>query len=131
MKRFAAVVTALLVLGLAGTALASGTLSGKYKMVIKNDSALGGDLNGTWVIRLKTGSYHVADNGKAEVNGKYKIKGHTITFKDTGGPGKCSGTGKYKFKLTGRKLKFTLVSDPSASCVGRKGVLTHGTFTKV
>jgi hypothetical protein len=131
MKRLAVVVTALLVLGVAGTALASGTLSGKYKIVIKNDSALGGGLNGTWVLRLRHGIYHVTDNGKAEVNGTFKIKGHTITLKDTGGPGKCSGSGKYTFKLTGKRVRFKLVSDPSSSCVGRRAVLTHGAFTKV
>lgn len=131
MKRLVAVGTALVVLGLAGAAFASATLSGKYKEVIKNDSALGGALNGTWVIKLKNGTYHVTDNGKAEVHGTFKITGDKVSVKDTGGPAKCSGTGKYKFTVTGNKVRFKLISDPSSSCVGRKDVLTHGAFTKV
>lgn len=133
MKRLAVALTALLLLTLTASALATGTLSGKYKTVIKNDTDLGGALNGTWVLKAKSGHYQATDNGNLVVKGKYKIKGSKITLNDTGGPGKCSGTGKYKFKLSasGSKVSFTLISDPAASCAGRKDVLTHGPFKKV
>ena len=44
--------------------------------------------------------------------------------------GFCPGTGVYKFKVKGKTLKFTLVSDKNAACAGRRGVLTAGPFTK-
>ena len=130
MKRLALVGVALIVLGLASTAMATGALSGKYKTVIKNDSALNGLLNGTWVIKFSNGKYAVTDNGHATVNGKFTTSGSKISLKDTGGPGKCPGTGKYKFKKTGSKLTFTKISDPAPACAGRAGVLTHGAFTQ-
>ena len=131
LRRLALTLVALAVLSVASTALAAGTLTGKYKTTIKHDSALGGALNGTWVLRLTKGGYHVFQNGHAITHGTDTIKGHTITFRDTGGPGACPGTGKYKFNLTGNKLKFTLISDPKTACAGRKGVLTHGALTRV
>ena len=129
LKRLAAAIAAMIMLGAATTALAAGGLSGKYKTTIKGDSALGGALNGTWVIHFTPGAYHVSENGHPITHGKNTIKGNTITFHDTGGTGTCPGTGKYKFKLTGNKLRFTVISDP-ASCAGRKRVLTHGPLTK-
>ena len=129
MKRLAPVLAAMIVLSAASTALAAGGLSGKYTTTIKGDSALGGQLNGTWVIHFTPGAYHVSEDGHAITHGKNTITGNTITFHDTGGIGVCPGTGTYKFKVTGTKLRFTVISDHS-SCAGRKGVLTHGALTK-
>jgi hypothetical protein len=129
LKRLAPALAAMIVLGAATTALAAATLSGKYTTTIKGDSALGGALNGTWVIHFTKGAYHVFENGHAITHGKDTVKANTITFHDTGGTGVCPGTGKYKFNLTGNKLRFTVISD-SSSCAGRKGVLTHGALTK-
>ncbi len=132
MKRLALLFGAVaVVLAVAASALAATNLAGKYKEVIKNDSALGGALNGTWVLKLtKSDKYSASLNGKLTDKGKATISGNKITFKDTGGPGKCPAPGKYKFKLTGAKLKLTAISDSTAACVGRKDVLTHGALTK-
>ena len=84
---------------------------------------------GTWVITFTKGHYKVTANGHPAVKGKDTIKKNKISLTDTGGPGKCNGTGKYKFKLTAGKLKFTKISN-TKSCAGRAAVLSH-TFTKV
>lgn len=118
---------------LAASAVASAKLTdlnGRYRTVIKNDPALQGALDGTWVIKFTTGHYKVSQNGKLVVRGTDKISGNKISLTDTAGPGKCRGTGTYKAKLAHDKLKFTKISDPSPSCVGRVGVLAHR-FTKI
>jgi hypothetical protein len=112
-------------------ALASGGLSGTFKTKIKGDSALGGHLNGTWTITFKNGTYKVTDDGHPITSGKYAITGSNITFKGEHGANSCPKTGKYKFKLEDKTLKFTKISDSNSSqCAGRVGVLAH-TFTKV
>lgn len=125
MKRLVAVVIAAAVLGLVPAALAAGTLSGSYKTNIKGDTALGGALNGSWLVTFSSGHYKVAHSGKPFGHGTDTIKGDKITLSKGA---KCSSVGKYKFTLTGKKLTFTKISD---SCVGRPAVLTHGPFHKV
>jgi hypothetical protein len=110
-------------------AAASSSLSGTYKTTV-NSTVLGGALNGTWTVKLKNGAYHVADNGHPIVHGKYTIKGNKISLKDTGGTGRCPGTGVYKFKVSGKSVTMTKVHD-AAACIGRKTVLTSGPLTKV
>jgi hypothetical protein len=133
MKRLAIAAAAIAAMALSPAALAAGTLSGKYNVEIKNDLALGGALNGTWVIKFKpaVGKYHITDDTNLVVNGKYTISGNKISFKDTGGPGTCPTTGKYKFKLSGIQLTFTKISESkSAACIGRQDLLVGHTFTK-
>lgn len=130
MKRIFTAVVIVAGLALCSVAAAAATLSGTYRETL-HTSALGGQLNGTWTIKVKNGTYHVALNGHAVVHGNFTIKGNKISFKDTGGAGKCSGTGVYKVKVTGTSLKFTKVSDPNPTCAGRRAVLTGGTFKKV
>lgn len=125
MKRLVTVVIAAVVLGLVPAALAAGTLSGRYKTKITGDTALGGALNGTWVLTFTPGHYKVAHSGKPFGHGTDTITGHKITFSKGAS---CSTVGKYKFALTGGKLTFTKISD---SCLGRPAVLTHGAFHKV
>jgi hypothetical protein len=129
MKRIALAVAVVAAMALAPAALAAGTLSGKYKTKISG-YRVNGVLNGTWVIDFTSGAYTVTDNGKTADYGKDTITGNQIAFHDKGGPDKCSGTGKYTFKLTGTTLKFTVISEASA-CKGRHAVLTHAKFTKV
>lgn len=129
MKRFAIVTTVFVALALCSAALAASTLSGSYRTKIKS-SALGGALNGTWTIKLKGGKYTVADNGKVVIHGNYAIKGSKITLRDKSGPDACPAPGTYRFKLKGKSLKFSKVSDPNPACVGRVIVL-RSTFTKV
>ena len=129
MRRLTVALAVIAALALVPAALAAGGLSGKYKTVIKGDTALGGALNGTWTIKFTRGHYAVADNGKVVIHGVNTYTGNTITFTDKSGPDACKGTGKYTFKVTGTKVKFTKVSD-TAACAGRQAVLNH-TFTKV
>jgi hypothetical protein len=90
--------------------------------------AAAGSLKGT--LKATGSKYTVSVDGQSVDRGKYTIKGHKASFTDTGGPAKCPGTGVYKFKVKGKTLKFTLVSDKNAACAGRRGVLTAGAFTK-
>lgn len=131
MKRIftALVVVVSLALCSVAAAAASSSLSGTYKTTV-NSTVLGGALNGTWTVKLKNGAYHVADNGHPVVHGKYTIKGNKISLKDTGGTGRCPGTGVYKFKVSGKSVTMTKVHD-AAACIGRKTVLTSGPLTKV
>jgi hypothetical protein len=125
MKRLVAVVIAAVALGLVPAALAAGMLSGAYTTKITGDPALGGALNGTWKITFTSGHYKVAHNGKSFGQGVDKVNGDKITFLNGAN---CSSVGKYRFKLTGKKLTFTEISD---ACMGRPNVLTHGQFHKV
>ncbi len=130
MKRLLTAVVFVAALTLCSVAVAAVHLAGTWKETI-HSSALQGELNGTWTFKAANGVYHVSDNGHAVVHGNYTIKGNKINLKDTGGPAKCPGTGVYKFKVSGKSLKFTLVSDKNAACIGRRGVLTAGSFKKV
>jgi hypothetical protein len=131
MKRLAIVTALIAALAMSAVALASSTLSGTFKTTITGSGAntLHGALDGTWKVSFKNGTYKVSDNGKAITKGKYTITGSTVSLTDKSGTGKCAGTGMYKFKLKGKKLTFTKVSDTTA-CAGRTGVLAHK-FTKI
>jgi hypothetical protein len=82
-------------------------------------------LNGRWQLRLLAGSrYAVLRNGVAVVRGAGTRTARRLTFKDTAGPAACRGgdaTGVYSWKLSGKSLTLTAVSD---SCTGRRAVLT-------
>jgi len=129
-KRLIAAVATLVVLVAATVALAATSLTGTYttKITGKGANTLKGGLDGSWKLTLKSGKYSVIWNGKAAVSGAYKIKGTTISLTDKSGPDKCKGTGKYKFKLAGKTLTLTKISDTKA-CAGREAVLAHP-FTK-
>jgi hypothetical protein len=131
MKRLTVAVVAAMLAASVSVALAASGLSGKYKTVIHNNHLLHGGLNGTWVLKLSHGDYHMTLNGEPAVHGTFTINKNVISLKDSPGPGSCPTTGKYKFKVAGDSLKFTLVSDSTSSnCIGRVDVLKH-TFTKV
>ncbi len=70
-------------------------------------------------------------NGSPKVPGTYAISGNKVTLCSGNRPGRLPASGTYKFKITGNKLKFTVVSDSNPACVGRMDVLTHGKWTKV
>lgn len=129
MKRFATVLSIVAMLSVTGTASAAGTLHGTYRTKI-GDNVLGGQLKGTWTIAFNNGAYTVSRGRSAVVLGKYSITKNKVSLSHETGPLSCKSTGTYTFKLTGRKLKFTRVSDSSASCAGRVAVLS-GKFTKV
>jgi hypothetical protein len=115
----------LIVASVAGAAVAKSGLNGSWQTKITSPK----NLKGTWTLKLTPGKYNVKLGKSAIVNGKDTITGNKISLTDTGGPGKCKGTGVYKFKITGNKLNFTKVSDTKA-CSGRSTVLKH-TFTRV
>jgi hypothetical protein len=115
----------LIVASVAGAAMAKGGLNGSWTTKITKPK----NLAGTWTVKFTPGHYNVKLGKTAIVNGKDTIKGNKISLTDTGGAGKCKGTGVYKFKITGSKLNFTKVSDTKA-CAPRSMVLSH-TFTKV
>jgi hypothetical protein len=129
MKRLAIATAVVAALALSSAALAASTLNGTYRTKI-HTTALGGAVNGTWTIKLKSGNYTVIHKGRTTVHGKYSIKGSKITLKGGTGPNACPAPGTYKFKLKGKTLKFTKVSDSNPACVGRQTVL-KGTFTKI
>jgi hypothetical protein len=126
-KRIALTVV-LAVLALVPVALAASTLNGAYKTTIKG-SKFGAAINGRWKLKLSTGHYRALHNGTLVVKGVDTVVGHKITLTDTGGPGKCKGTGNYRYQLAGDKLTFTKISDAKA-CAGRQEVLKH-TFKRV
>jgi hypothetical protein len=131
MKRLAVFAALLATLVVASVALASSGIAGTYTTTIsgKGPGTLGGVLDGKWKLTLKHGKYHVLFKGKPVVNGNYTVKKSVITVSDTGGPGKCTGTGKYKFTLKNDTLKLKKISD-TKSCAARQAVLSH-TFKKV
>jgi hypothetical protein len=128
MRKLVGLAVVAVVFSLSAGALAAGGPSGTYKTTV-HTSVLGGALNGSWTLQLKNGKYAVKDAGRAAVNGSYKITGSKMSWTDSGGPDACKGTGVYKFKASGKTLKFTKVSDTNL-CFGRQIVLS-GKFTKV
>jgi hypothetical protein len=149
MKRLALTLgLALALLATSSAALAAGSLRGTYKTTIPNGPGIPPGFDTTWKItftpplvarvpgkptRRTPGGYTFYQNGTTMVDsGTYKISGSKITFKDqhTGGIS-CPSTGTYRFKLTGKRLKFTVISDPANNCFGRRVVLTAQPFTKV
>src|SRR5262245_33563583 len=59
------------------------------------------------------GKTTVSRNGEIVVEGTYKVKGDELELTDENGPMACAKEqkGKYKFKLDGKKLTLTKVSD--------------------
>jgi hypothetical protein len=117
----AGVVVTLAPLALSPSALAAGPLSGKYQTRIAS-----GQLKGTWTISfVPNGTYTVKRPFPGLVRGKDTFSGSTVTFnhEGTSPDGTCNQKpGKYRFTVTGKTLKLTLISD---SCVGRRAVLSH------
>lgn len=124
MKRFALAAILVVLLVMASSAVADSGLTGTYKTKITGS----GHFNGKWTLRFtKRGALTVEQNGNVEVTGSFTSTDSKLTFaKGEKGEGACQGVGKYKWDLTGKKLKFTRISD---SCSGRRTVLSH-TYTK-
>ena len=70
MKRLVVAVFAAVLLGLVPAALAAGTLSGSYKEKITGDPALGGALNGTWMLTFTPGHYKVATTASSSARAR-------------------------------------------------------------
>jgi hypothetical protein len=131
MKRLAMLASVLLALSVTSVALATGGL-GKFKTTITGKGAKTdhGMLDGTWTIDLSSptsGKVRLTKNGRNGNGGTYVITGSTITLTPTK-KRLCTTKGIYKYKLTGRKLTFTKVSD---TCIVRSDILTARRWTKV
>ncbi len=129
MKRVTTLIALLLSLTAASIAIAAGG-PGKFETKITGQSAKAGNgmLDGTWVIDLAnahSGNLKLTRNGKSLGGGRYVISGSTIKLTPKPG-GRCTTNGKYHFKLHGRTLKFTVISD---TCSTRRDVLTYGPWT--
>lgn len=85
-----------------------------------------------WTLSLdKTGHVTVKKQGRAVVEGIFlATKTELIVFTDQKGPLACKGeekTGKYKWKLEGKKLSFTKVED---DCQGRIKAMTASAWVR-
>jgi hypothetical protein len=131
-KKLAAFLLVVSAVVLAATAAAATSpLHGVWQTKIKSAAP---SLNGTWLLSFSpSGAYAVVKkpNTKAlMVGGISTASGTTVTMTDREGPASCPGASaraKYSFRITGKKLKLTKISEP---CSGR-GVILGGTFTKV
>ena len=77
-----------------------------------------------WSIKYdESGKVTVSRNGEIVVEGTYKVKGNELEVRDEKGQMACGAeqTGKYKWKLEGKKLTLTKVED---ECGGRASALT-------
>ena len=66
----------------------------------------------------------IMKDGELVVEGRYRVQEDALEVTDEKGPMACGGdqrTGKYKWKLEGKKLTFTKVAD---ECEGRANALT-------
>lgn len=129
MKKLTAGAAMVAALALSSVALAAQP-SGTFKRKV-HTSALQGALNGTWTVNLYRGQYTVTDNGAIVLQGRYSIKGSQITVGGGGKQAFCQVTGVYSYKLSGNRLTFKKVNDPTKKCTGRVDVLTNGPFTRV
>jgi len=128
MKRLAATITALSALALCTAALAGSPLSGTFNTTI-GKGPLGGKVAGAWSLTFSSPNYTVSYKSSKVAVGTYKTGGRKVTFTDKSGKLACPGKGVYSYTLSGRTLKFKVVSDKNAACAGRRAVLA-GTFTK-
>lgn len=83
-----------------------------------------------WSVKFEDGKFTVVRGGQTVVEGTYKATDTEITVTDEKGKlaTKDDGakTGKYKWKLDGGKLTFTLIEDKSK---GRELLLTMNTWS--
>jgi hypothetical protein len=130
-KRWIAVVVPALTLAFAATPAFASTAhwgtsrvpSGTYQATIKEPAGL----KGVWRIEFHAGTDTDYLNGTKVASGTYTISGSTITFAQpavpSGSPDTCRSPGKYTFRLPGRTLTFTKISDPCNSV--RSELLSH------
>jgi hypothetical protein len=126
LKRSLPILLALAFLAADATA-SSSALSGTYRATIAGKPAA---LNGKWQLQFRSREVvHLVRNGHLVVVGRAtRIGTHRLKFRDRSGSYACSaaeGNGVYTYRVSGRRLTFTLVAD---KCVGRRLVLTTKPF---
>ena len=124
MKGLAVVVVAVVALTLSPGAPGATRLSGKYRGKITS-----GFLTGTWTMTFNRSRLTYKVTGPfGSLTGHNKYNGSQITFYKESEGTICPGSGVYRYKLTGRTLKFTTVREP---CGPRRIVTARPTYRKV
>ena len=129
-KRWIAVIVPTLTLAITATSASASTThctsrvpSGKYQATINEPASL----KGVWTIEFHAGTDTDFLNGMKLASGTYTISGTTIKFAQAAVPSgsakTCRTPGKYTFRLPGRTLTFTKISDPCNSV--RSEILSH------
>lgn len=129
-KRWIAVIVPTLALALTATSASASTTrctsrvpSGKYQATINEPASL----QGVWTIDFNDGTDTDYLNGTEVASGTYTISGSTIAFAQPAVPSgsvqTCQTPGTYTFRLPGRTLTFTKISDPCNSV--RSEILSH------
>jgi hypothetical protein len=129
-KRWIAVIVPTLALALTATSASASTTrctsrvpSGKYQTTINKPASL----KGVWTIKFHSGTDTDYLNGTKVASGTYTISGSTIKFAQpavpSGSAKTCQTPGTYTFRLPGRTLTFTKISDPCNSV--RSEILSH------
>jgi outer membrane protein assembly factor BamB len=72
------------------------------------------------------GSFTLQGQGWPALSGNWKTNGTEIELSMSGGPGGCDGTGKYRFRVDGSRLSFSLVSD---DCSPRRMIIDGSTWS--
>jgi outer membrane protein assembly factor BamB len=57
------------------------------------------------------GTFTLQGQGWPALSGNWKANGAVVELTMSGGPGGCDGTGRYEFKLDGKRVTFKLTSD--------------------
>jgi len=121
MKRLTIVVSIVAALAFSAAALASPTISGKYRATVTKPASSAG----TYTLDFKANGKGTVTFGSHQLIAKFSFTGTTLTAPGGGG---CKTAATYKIKPAGNKLTFKAVKPDS--CIGRKTVLAQ-TFTKV
>ena len=111
---------------------ATSPLAGVYQTVITGQKGQAAVLNGTWLISFApNGAYAVVKEPSSStllIGGSSSVAGTTIVFHDKTGPLACVASGRYSWKLIGKTLKLTKLTD---TCAGRVLVLSSATYARV
>ena len=120
MKRLTIVVSIVAALACSTAALASQTISGKYRATVTKPASVAG----TYTLDFKPNGTGTVIVGSHQLVATFTFTGTTLTTPAGGG---CKAA-TYTIKPAGNTLRFKAVKPDS--CVGRKTVLGK-TFTKV
>lgn len=104
-------------------------LTGTFQKKISRKAA---PLNGTWKLQLKQdGTFQMSRNGVVVVRGVAAALSGRLALADRSGPYRCRGrqyAATYTYTLRGKTLTLKPVLEP---CVGRRSLLTTGSFTRL
>jgi outer membrane protein assembly factor BamB len=82
---------------------------------------------GAFVARFDPGgTFTLQGQGWPALNGHWKSNGAEIELSMSGGPGGCDGTGRYQFRVEGRRVSFELVSD---DCTVRRMIIDRSSWS--